>query len=97
MAPKILCVEPDTAVVESRCAVLKSSRYDVVSASPRVAEIVLRGRKFDLLIISSLSDGELDRLLGFSDGAEVLVLDGFTPPSELLFLVSERLARQQRA
>ena len=97
MAPKILCVEPDAAVVESRCAVLKSCGYDVVSASPGVAEIVLRGRKFDLLIISSLSDGGLDRLIGFSDRAEVLVLDGFTAPSELLFLVSERLARQRRA
>ena len=92
MAPKILCVEPDAAVVESRCAVLKSCGYDVVSASPGVAEIVLRGRKFDLLIISSLSEGGLDRLIGFSDR-----LDGFIAPSELLFLVSERLARQRRA
>jgi hypothetical protein len=41
-APKILCVEPDEAVRETRCAVLKYSGYDAASASPRVAESVLR-------------------------------------------------------
>jgi CheY-like chemotaxis protein len=97
-AAKILCVEPDVAVLESRCAVLKYSGYDVASASPQVAETLLRSRKFDLIVLSRLSDSDLHRVINFSDGAEVLVLDGITVPSELLSLVSQRLNRQwQRA
>jgi hypothetical protein len=34
VAAKILCVEPHLAVLESRCAILKNSGYDAVSASP---------------------------------------------------------------
>jgi hypothetical protein len=96
-AAKILCVELDFAVLESRCAVLKYSGYDATPASPRVAEIALRSQKFDLLVISSLSDYDLHRIIGLSDGAEVLVLEEFTMPSELLSLVTQRLNRQQRA
>jgi CheY-like chemotaxis protein len=90
-AAKILCVEPDVIVLESRCAVLKYSGYDVASASPQVAETLLRSRKFDLIVISSLSDSDLHRVLNFSDGAEVLVLDEFILPSNLLSLVAQRL------
>ena len=54
MRGKILCVEPDPALLESRCAVLKYSGYDAASASPRVAEIVLSSQKFDLIVISRL-------------------------------------------
>jgi len=88
---KILCVEPDVAVLESRCAVLKYSGYDVASASPQVAETLLRSRKFDLIVISSLSDSDLHRVINFSDGAEVLVLDECILPSNLLSLVAQRL------
>jgi hypothetical protein len=63
---KILCVEADVAVRESRCAVLSYAGYDAASATPHLA-------------------------------ADVLVLDGFTMPLELLGLVAERLNRQQRA
>ena len=97
MDAKILCVEPDPAVRESRCAVLKYSHYDSASASPRVAEIVLSCQKFDLIVISTLSDFELHRIINLSDGAEVLVLDGFTMPAELVALVAQRLNRQRRA
>jgi CheY-like chemotaxis protein len=93
---KILCVESDPAVRESRCAILKYSGYDAASASPRLAEILLRSQKFDLLVISSLSDYDLHRIIGLSDGAEVLVLEEFTMPSELLSLVAQRLNRHQR-
>ena len=88
---KILCVELDAAVLESRCAVLKVSGFDAVPASPRVAENMLRSQRVDLIVASSLSDFELYRIIGLSDGADVLVLEGFTMPSELLSLVSERL------
>jgi uncharacterized protein with PIN domain len=54
-AAKILCVEPYLAVLESRCAILKYSGYDAVSASPQLVEIVLRSQNFDLLVLSNLS------------------------------------------
>jgi len=95
-AAKILCVERDVAVLESRCEVLKYSGYDAASASPRVAEGVLRSQKFDLIVISSVNDTDLHRIINLSDGAELLVLEGFTMPSVLLSLVAQRLKRQQR-
>ena len=97
MATKILCVEQDVAVIESRCAVLKHSGYDVHSAFPQVAETVLRSQKFDLIVISRLSDPDLQRINNFSDGADVLVLEPPTMPSELLALVAKCLTRRQRA
>ena len=96
-APKILCVEPDVAVLESRCAVLKYSGYDAASASPHLAEIMLRSRKFDLIVISRLSDFDLHRVVNLADGADLLVLEALTAPSELLFLVAQRLDRQRKA
>jgi hypothetical protein len=90
---KILCVEPYETVRESRCAILKYSGYDAASASPQAAEIVLRSQKFDLLVISSVSDSDLQRIVGLSDGAEVLVLDLLVMPSEYLSLVTARLSR----
>jgi hypothetical protein len=95
-AAKILCVELDLFVLESRCAVLKYSGYDAASASPQVAEILLRSQKFDLIVLSSLRDSDLHRVINLSDGGEVLVLDGFTIPSKLLSLVAQRLNRHQR-
>jgi hypothetical protein len=80
-AAKILCIEYEAA--ESRCAVLKYSGYAAASVSPQVAEILLRSQKFDLIVISSLKDSDLHRIINFSDGAKVLVLEEFTLPSEL--------------
>jgi CheY-like chemotaxis protein len=93
-AAKILCVESDPFLHESRCAVLKYSGYDSVSASPQAAEVVLRSQKFDLIVISTVSDQDLHRILNLSDGADVLVLDGLTMPSKLLSLVAQRLQRR---
>jgi CheY-like chemotaxis protein len=90
-AAKILCVEPNVAVLESRRAVLKHSGYDTASGSPQLAEIMLRSQKFDLIVLSRLSDFDLNRIVSLADGAEVLVLDGLTMPSELLGLVAQRL------
>jgi hypothetical protein len=95
-AAKILCVELDLFVLESRCAVLKYSGYDVASASPQVAEILLRSQKFDLIVLSSLRDYDLQKIINLFDGADVLVLDGFTMPSKMLSLVAQRLNRYQR-
>jgi CheY-like chemotaxis protein len=97
MAPKILCVESNLAVLESRSAVLEASGYDAASAIPRVAEIVLRSQKFDLIVVSRLSDSDLHRVINFADGVDVLVLDALTLPSEMLFLVAQRLDCQEKA
>ena len=61
----------------------------MASASPKVAELMLRGRKFDLIIVSNVSDSDLQMLISLSDGAEMLVLDILTLPSELLALVAK--------
>ncbi len=96
-AAKILCVESDSAVRESRCAVLKLAGYDAASASPQLAEIVLRSHKFDLIVVSWLNDRDVQRVVNLSDGAEVLILEDLTLPPQLLSLVAERLERQRRA
>lgn len=62
---KILCIEDNAAVRESRCAVMNYSGYDATSASLQLAEIVLRGRKFDLIVVSSLHDHELHKIVNF--------------------------------
>jgi CheY-like chemotaxis protein len=95
-AAKILCVERDSAVLESRCAVLKYSGYDTVSASPQGAEVVLSSRKFDLIVLSRLSEFEQHGILNLADGAEVLVLEGLTMPKALLALIEEKLNGSQR-
>jgi hypothetical protein len=93
---KILCVDFHTVVRETRCAVLQHSGYDTSSASPEGAETVLRSQKFDLLIVSSTSDSDLQQIVKLSAGADVMVLQEFTVPTELLSLVAHRLNRQQR-
>ena len=96
-AAKLLCVEVDKGLLQSRCHVLKSSGHDAASGSPKIAEIVLRSQKFDLIVVSKLGDSDLHRIINLADGGYVLVLDGFTSPSELLSLVAQRRDRQQRA
>jgi hypothetical protein len=75
----------------------QNSGYEAASVSPQAAEIVLRGQKLDLIVISSLNDRDLQRIVNLADGAEVLVLEELTMPSELLSLVAQRLNRQRRA
>jgi hypothetical protein len=65
--------------------------------SPQIADTVLRGHRFDLLVVSSVNDSDLHRIVNLSEGAEVLVLDGITMPSKLLSLVAQRLKRQRWA
>jgi DNA-binding response OmpR family regulator len=94
-AAKILCIEYNVAVVESRCAVLKTSGYDVASTSPQLAEIVLRSQKFDLIVLSWVRDYDLQQIINLADGAGVLVLEELTMPSQLLSLVAQRLNHNQ--
>jgi DNA-binding response OmpR family regulator len=90
-AAKILCIAWDSAMLDSRCAVLKASGYDASSASPEVAESLLRSQEFDLIVVSALSDYDKHRILNLVDGAKLLVLKGLTMPKDLLALVRERL------
>jgi hypothetical protein len=66
----------------------KYSGYDAVSASPQLAEIVLRKQNFDLMVLSNLSDSDLHKIIDLADGANVVVLYEITLPSELLSLVA---------
>ena len=97
MFGKILCVEQNVSVRKSRCAILKNSGYDAAPASPKVAEVLLRSQKFDLIVLARPTDFDLHRIINLADGADVLVLDELTMPSELLSLVAERLDRQRKA
>jgi hypothetical protein len=91
-APAIFCVDPDLPILESRCAVLRTLGYDAIGAPPQFAEIVLSGRKFDLVVVSNVTDYQRDRIINLADGAQLLVLgEGVTMPLELLYLVAERL------
>jgi hypothetical protein len=94
---KILCIEWDEGVLESRCAVLTLAGYESIAASPQLAQSVLRSQKFDLIVISRVNDLELQRIVSFSDGAAILVLEELIVPANLISLVAERLNRQQRA
>ena len=94
---RILCIEPDLALLESRCAVLKCSGFDACSASPHLAEVLLRSQTFDLLVVSSLNERDFHSVVNLSDSAEVLILDGITMPSELLALVTQRMNRHREA
>jgi hypothetical protein len=58
---------------------------------------VLRSQKFDLIVVSSVSDSDLHRVINLSDGAGVLVLEETSMPAELISLVAQRFGRQQRA
>jgi hypothetical protein len=75
---------------------LKFSGYKASAASPQLAEIVLRYRKFDLIVISNVSEFDLHRIINFSDGAGVLVLDEIMMPAELLAVIERRLNRQRK-
>jgi hypothetical protein len=65
-------------------AVLKASGYDATSATPKVAEIVLLSQKFDLIVVSRLSDSDLHRVNNLADGTDMLALGALTLPSELI-------------
>jgi CheY-like chemotaxis protein len=90
----ILCVEDDANSREGRCIVLERLGYHSVSASPRLAQILLSYRKFDLVVLSIADDHELNSVVNLADGADVLVLSESTTASTLAVLVFERLARR---
>lgn len=89
---RILCVEPDPLVLETRCSVLKLSGYDTSAASIPLAESLLARQTFDLIVVSSrLRDADKRRIFDAARGARIMMLVGSITPSELLSTVSERL------
>jgi DNA-binding response OmpR family regulator len=89
---RILCVEADPLVLETRCSVLKHSGYDTSAASIQVAESLLARQTFDLIVVSSrLRDEDKRRIFEAARGTRMMMLVGPIMPSELLSTVSERL------
>jgi hypothetical protein len=93
----ILCVERDLTSLDSRCAALKGFYYDVTPASPRLAEIVLSYRKFDLIVTFGVDDHDLNRIINVADGARILALDDKASSSDVLSGVKDYFGHSQRA
>jgi hypothetical protein len=93
----ILCVESDRSLHDSRCVALKGLYYDVTPASPRLAEIVLSYRKFDLIVTFGLDDHDLDRIINVADGAKILALEGTVLPSDVVSRVADWFRHQRSA
>jgi hypothetical protein len=92
----ILCADDDRGLRESRCAILDCRKYHSVSASIQFADILLSYQKFDLVVLSTVNDRELDRLLVLAQGSDILVLSAFTKPDKLLSMVAGTLERRHR-
>ena len=90
--PRLLCVGPDSGLLETRCAVLRYSGYEVQAATLAEAETFLRDELYDLVIISALLT-ELDeaRILSATARTPAYVLDGLTLADNLLDQVEQRL------
>ena len=89
---RILCVEPDPFILETRCSLLKHSGYDTSAASIPLAESLLARQTFDLIVVPSrLRDADKRRIFEAARGTRMMMLVGSVTASELLSTVSERL------
>jgi DNA-binding response OmpR family regulator len=94
--PRILCIEPDLSLLDSRCGVLKHNGYDTYAASLNVTEVVLAAQSFDLIILSSrLTETEKQQIAQAAADTEQMVLGEITFPSTLLSEVAQRLMRSK--
>jgi DNA-binding response OmpR family regulator len=93
IAPRILCIEKDLALVETRCSVLKQAGYDASAAAVPEAEVLLRSQAFGLIILSSTLNHEEKRRIITAAGskAKILALSELTMPLELLSEVAKQL------
>jgi DNA-binding response OmpR family regulator len=95
-APRILCVEPDPRLLDTRCTILMHKGYNVYPASLPLAEVLLASQTIDLIILSSRLGGEERRQIAIVAGnTEIMVLEGLTMPSELLSEVAKLLHHGQ--
>jgi DNA-binding response OmpR family regulator len=90
IGPRILCIEKDLALVETRCSVLEQAGYD---ASPIEAESLLHSQAFDLIILSATLNHEEKRRIIAAAGSKIkiLALSELTMPLELLSEVAKLL------
>ncbi len=93
IGPRILCVEKDMPLVETRCSVLKQAGYDASGAALAEAEILLRNQAFNLIILSAtLNHEEKHRIMTAAGGkTKILPLSELTMPLELLSEVAKQL------
>jgi DNA-binding response OmpR family regulator len=93
IGPRILCIEKDLALLETRCTVLNRAGYKVRPADLEEAEILLHSQAFDLLILSAtLNDEEKQRIIAAAGSkTQILALSELTMPLELLSEVAKQL------
>jgi len=67
--PRILCVEEDLPLMETRCSILTQAGYDASGEELREAEILLRSQAFYLIILSAtLNHAEKRRIIAAAGG-----------------------------
>jgi DNA-binding response OmpR family regulator len=90
---RILTVGIDLRLLTTRQALLISSGYDSLLATPEDVDEKLQSGQFDLVILSAmLSQEEKCRIqANLPDGTRPLVLETLVMPKELLRMVAEAL------
>jgi hypothetical protein len=91
-AARLLCVGNEVDHLETRCAVLIRSGYNAEAAVLPEAEIILRTKEFDLVIVSAwLEEREKGQVLTAAGKTPALVLTELTLADKLLAEVERRL------
>jgi DNA-binding response OmpR family regulator len=93
IGPRILCIEKDLALVETRCSILEQAGYDASPIALAEAEILLHSQAFDLIILSATLNHEEKRRIIAAAGSKIkiLALSELTMPLELLSEVAKLL------
>jgi hypothetical protein len=77
--------------MESRCAVLKHNGYEAESATPMDGPDRLRAGRYDLVVLSEKLATENAALRHLRTKPEVLIINNFLFPTEMLRAVAEKL------
>jgi hypothetical protein len=92
--PKILFISMDATLLESRCAVLAHSGYQVIAATVPEAYRSLRAHNFALVVVSKRLVADRKEILGVLPiQTPALLLDEFIFPKEMLAAVEKQLQR----
>jgi hypothetical protein len=90
---RLLCAGEDLALLETRCAVLKTEGYKAQAAIVEEAEILLRTDVSDLVIVSAwLTDWERGSILSAAGKTPALVLTDLVLADKLLHQVEHLLS-----
>jgi hypothetical protein len=91
-SPRILCLGRDPVLLKSRCAVLTRCGYEAQPATVPEGYEQLKNGAFEVVIVSArLAKENLQLDLSLSVNTQLLVIDGFTRPEELLAAVREKI------